>query len=262
MKNLRKYGDPPYNIAVLHGGPGAPGQMAPVARELSIERGVLEPLQTATSLEGQIQELRSILEKNGNLPLTLIGSSWGAMLGFIFTSYHPEYVKKLILIGSGVYESKYAENIMALRLKRLDEIEQVEAKEIIEKLSYPDIKDKDELLRQLGLLVTKADAYDPLTLETEVIETQFEVFTAVWDEVLNMRSSGELLNLGEKIKCPVVAIHGDYDPHPIEGVEKPLSGELDDFKFIRLKNCGHLPWIEKEAKTKFYEILKKELFEE
>ena len=60
MKNLRTYGDPPFNVAVLHGGPGAPGQMAPVARELSSKWGVLEPLQTATSLGGQILELNSM----------------------------------------------------------------------------------------------------------------------------------------------------------------------------------------------------------
>lgn len=43
MKNLRKYANEPFKIAVIHGGPGAPGEMAPVARELSSVRGVLEP---------------------------------------------------------------------------------------------------------------------------------------------------------------------------------------------------------------------------
>ena len=51
MKNPRKYGSAPFNVAVVHGGPGAPGEMAPVARELSSFRGVLEPLQTATTVE-------------------------------------------------------------------------------------------------------------------------------------------------------------------------------------------------------------------
>jgi hypothetical protein len=56
MKNLRKYGKSPYEVAVVHGGPGAPGEMAPVAKELSLLTGVLEPLQTADSLEGQVRE--------------------------------------------------------------------------------------------------------------------------------------------------------------------------------------------------------------
>ena len=76
--------------------------MAPVARELSIDRGVLEPLQTARSLEGQLDELRSILTANGDPPFTLIGSSWGAMLSYMLAARCPEIVRKLILVGSGV----------------------------------------------------------------------------------------------------------------------------------------------------------------
>jgi hypothetical protein len=55
MKNLRKYGKSPFNVAVIHGGPGAPGEMAPVARELSSGWGVLEPFQTVSFLEGQVK---------------------------------------------------------------------------------------------------------------------------------------------------------------------------------------------------------------
>src|SRR5947208_748840 len=137
MNNLRKYGSPPYNVAVIHGGPGAPGYMAPVARELSARRGVLEPLQTARALAGQVEELH----------------------------------------------------------------------------------------------------------------------LAVWQDAKEFRRYGALLWLGKQIQCPVLAIHGDYDPHPAEGVEKPLSGVLQDFRFILLADCGHLPWIEKEAREEFYRIV-------
>jgi hypothetical protein len=33
MNNLRKYGIGPFSVAVIHGGPGASGSMAPVAKE-------------------------------------------------------------------------------------------------------------------------------------------------------------------------------------------------------------------------------------
>ena len=68
MENLRRYGHKPFNVAVIHGGPGAPGEMAPIARELSSSTGVLEPLQTAMTIEGQVQELKAILKKNGDIP--------------------------------------------------------------------------------------------------------------------------------------------------------------------------------------------------
>src|ERR1051326_1805009 len=101
MNNLRTYGKKPYQVAVIHGGPGAPGEMAPVARELSALYGVLEPLQTMTTVDGQVEELAAVLKEHGDLPITLVGYSWGAMLSYIFTSRYPSFVKKLILVSSG-----------------------------------------------------------------------------------------------------------------------------------------------------------------
>jgi len=71
MDNLRIYGEAPFNIAVIHGGPGAPGEVASVARKLSSVRGVLEPLQTAKTINRQLDELKEVLKKNGDPPVTL-----------------------------------------------------------------------------------------------------------------------------------------------------------------------------------------------
>ncbi|HLD19625.1 MAG TPA: hypothetical protein VJB93_00015 [Patescibacteria group bacterium] len=35
MKHIRIYGKAPFGVAILHGGPGATGEMRPVAEELS-----------------------------------------------------------------------------------------------------------------------------------------------------------------------------------------------------------------------------------
>jgi pimeloyl-ACP methyl ester carboxylesterase len=233
--------------------------MAPVARELANDWGILEPLQTATSLEGQVRELRTVLMENGELPVTIIGSSWGAMLGFIFTARYPEFVKKLILIGSGVYESHYASKILETRLSRLGEEEKKEAHSLMATLNNAAISDKNAAFARLGALFTRADTYNPLTLEDEVIEVDYYLYESVWRDAEELRDSGKLVELGKQIRCPVVAIHGDYDPHPAEGVRKPLSAVLSNFRFIMLKNCGHLPWMEREARDEFYEILKEEL---
>lgn len=259
MKNLRTYGTPPFNIAVIHGGPGAQGEMAPIARELSFLGGVLEPLQTAATLEGQVRELRCVLEENGTLPLILIGFSWGAMLSFIFTARYPQLVKKLILIGSGPYEEKYAANIMRKRLSRLGKDDLEDFRRLTEALDNSSAENRNEILCSFGKLMSKADTYDPLLQEDEFLGCRYEVFKGVWEEASDLRRRGKLLELGKEIRCEVIAIHGDYDPHPCDGVLEPLSGLLKDFKFILLEKCGHKPWIEKKAKERFYEVLKQEI---
>jgi pimeloyl-ACP methyl ester carboxylesterase len=259
MKNLRKYGNAPFNVAVLHGGPGAPGEMVPVARELSSAKGVLEPLQTATTIEGQIGELKDVLAKNGDLPVALIGWSWGAWLSFIFAAEYPAFVKKLILLGSGPFEEKYALNIMKIRLSRLSIEEKAEVLSLMKALIEPPSGDKNTLLARFGKLISKADSYDHLPHKSEGLECQYEIYQSVGEQAQKLRSSGELLEFGKKIQCPVVAIHGDYDPHPSEGVKRPLSRILKDFRFILLENCGHQPWIDRSAKVRFYNILKGEV---
>ncbi len=130
----RVYGNPPRRIALLHGGPGAPGTMAPVARELETTHGVLEPLQTANSLEGQLGELHESLQTHADPPVTLIGHSWGAMLGFLFAARHPHFVRKLILVASGVFDPRHAERIESVRLARLAEHERSEMRALTESL--------------------------------------------------------------------------------------------------------------------------------
>ncbi|MBA7697714.1 hypothetical protein ES703_106382 [subsurface metagenome] len=181
------------------------------------------------------------------------------MLSFIVTARYPSLVKKLILVGSGVYEDKYAESIETTRLTRLSEGERVEAFSLIETLNDPAIEDKNTPMERLGELWARADSYESLLLDSEVLEFQYDINKSVWAGAKKLRSSRQLLELGKRIKCPVVAIHGDYDPHPAEGVQDPLSRVLMDFRFIRLEKCGHYPWLERSARDRFYAILKSEI---
>lgn len=93
MTTIHKYGNPPFTVAVIHGGPGAVGEMEPVARALSSSFGVLEPWQTANTVDGQVEELRESLECYTDDPCTLIGHSWGAWLAFLLAAKYPMLVQ-------------------------------------------------------------------------------------------------------------------------------------------------------------------------
>jgi pimeloyl-ACP methyl ester carboxylesterase len=253
MDNPRKYGRAPYEVALIHGGPGAP-----VARELASKFGVLEPLQTANTLEGQIVELKNILENNAAVPCSLVGYSWGAWLSIIVAARYPLLVKRMILISSGPFEAKYARDIMKTRLSRLEAGEREEIISFVESLDDVDSSEMNNRMARFGLLMSKADSFDPIPHANEVSQVQSEIFQNVWKEADELRGSGKLLELAAKVQCPVLAIHGDHDPHPAKGVENPLSHLLTNFRFILIRNCGHTPWIERQAKDKFYKILKRE----
>ena len=257
MVGFRKYGSAPYSVVLLHGGPGAPGMMKSLAEIISADFGVIEPLQSEKTIMGQVEELKTILNREGDPPFVLIGHSWGAWLGYIFAAKELLELKKLIMVGSGPFQEKYIEKMVKTRAGRLTEKETQDVKEL-KGLLQKNPGDK-EVFARFGEIMNKVDSYDPVTLESSILEFQPEVFASITGEINKLRRSGMLLNLGRKINCPVVAIHGEYDPHPYQGVKEPLTGVVADFSFFLLENCGHTPWKEKKAGEQFLQILVKEI---
>ncbi len=236
--------------------------MAPVGRELAPHFGVLEPIQTATSLDGQVAELGALVAAHGDPPVALVGYSWGAWLSFILAAREPALVRKLILVSSGPFEARYVAQLRATRMARLDAGERAEFEEVVAALGAPDAGGQDALLARLGALSARSDAYDLLDdpgADSDRVGARGDLFRAVWGEAAALRRSGRLLALGQRIRCPVVAIHGDHDPHPAEGVCEPLAGVLADFRFVLLARCGHTPWRERHAREAFYAALRGEL---
>jgi pimeloyl-ACP methyl ester carboxylesterase len=258
MNHLRFYGDSPYCIAVIHGGPGAGGEMAPVARRLAARGGVLEPIQTATTLAGQVDELCALLQAHAALPVTLVGYSWGAWLSLISAARYPAIVRKLVLVSSGPFSQDYVAQLSETRMSHLTVAEQAEFQAVVRALEDPAAAGQDRLLSRLGQLAAKSDHYDPIPggiVEGDRLPNQGAVYQGVWNEAAALRKSGGLLDLARLVRCPIVAIHGDYDPHPAEGVRQPLAEAAKNFRFVLLEKCGHTPWEERWAGEPFYQSL-------
>lgn len=258
---VRQYGEGPYRLAVLHGGPGAAGSAASVARELGRDFGVLEPIQTALTAAGQIEELKAQLEAHAELPAVLIGHSWGAMLAYMFAGRYPRMVRKLILVGSGVFEEQYAEQIKDIRMSRVPPELREEAAELMSCLGSLTDENRDAVLSRLCEVMGRSDYYDPLPHEPDLEPLDFmpDVHARVWSDAKALRQSGEMLRMGRGIGCPLVIIHGDYDPHPVEGITEPLCKDEIPFRLIMLDKCGHEPWIERHARDEFFRLLRREL---
>jgi pimeloyl-ACP methyl ester carboxylesterase len=251
----RKYGKPPYTIVVLHGGPGAAGGMGYVAQELGKFHGVLEPMQRAHTVQGQVDELHEAILTNTDCPITLIGWSWGAWLGWWYAAQHPQQVKQLILVSSGPFEAHYTTSMNETRFSRLTAEENAEVQELMSKFIDPELKDKEALFSRFGELFGKADNFETIEVDAPTSDNDMNLYNAVWPEGAALRKSGALLADAGLIKTPVVAIHGDYDPHPWQGVKEPLSRSLEDFTFHLLPNCGHCPWIERKAQDAFFQLI-------
>lgn len=121
------------------------------------------------------------------------------------------------------------------------------------------IIDKDAVLQELADMLFDSDVFDPITRDLEIIVCQYELNERVWGEFVALRSGHGVKAEFSKIEAPVVIIHGDYDPHPLEGVEPFLKSCVQNVTVHFIKQCGHYPWIEKHARNHFFDLIRQEL---
>lgn len=225
----REYGQPPFQAIVLHGGPGAPGCAAGLCRGV-FEQGVpvLEHLQIAHTIDGLIDEVFSLMNRYSLEGTILIGHSFGTWLALLFAHEHPTRVQKLILTGCAPLEARYLQDIIRVRETR--------------KMQGIDTDSYAELPGSGG----------------DMLYFNEEQHKALMAEASALRESGELLNRALQVTCPVIALHGAYDPHPVDGIRVPLQNRLPRFRLTVLKQCGHDPWKEMYARETFFDLIRRE----
>ena len=257
---VRVHGKKPYRAAVVHGGPGAIGSAAGLAKGLAEYCGVMEPLQSEYTVSRQIEELKGqITSFNGGSPLVLIGHSWGAWLCAMTAAKYPELASKLILVDSGPLTEQHVPQIEMRRLSHFTDGEKKRYHTLLAELEQKDSAAKDRLLEQLGALCGKADTYRETALPGDAVTLDGEMYSRVFPEAAEIRKTGQLLRLFDRIQCPLCIIHGEHDTHPPDGVTGPLSDRRIGYRFHLLSKCGHTPWREEYARAHFFKILKREI---
>ncbi len=248
------HGTAPARIAVLHGGPGGAGEVAPLARALAAHGyDVLEPYQQQSSITGQIGELHSLIIQNGGAPLCLVGWSWGAWLAMLCAATHPDAVSNLVLVGAGPLDAEAAKTIAPTRRARLSADLQRELDQVQSQLHQP-----DALARFLDIYDI-ADSYARDDSPSAVVHFDNEIHKKVWAEARALRESGALLECAASIACPVLALHGADDPHPAQTLKRDLCNAVSQIEFRLLPRCGHKPWQERHAKDAFFAALEQVL---
>ncbi len=241
----------------MHGGPGAPGSAFGLAKGLG---SALEPFQASSSLQGQIDELTACIVSEAAPPVALIGHSWGAMLALLTAAARPELVRRVVLVGSGGFTAESYVRTNEARLARLSPEDRARAEEIRAVRNANPNEAQPELMLEYYRIISQADAFDAdPDAEDGCAEFQNDVNKKVWAEAVALRESDELIERVAAVKCPVLAIHGDHDPHPVDAVEDPLKRVLVDFRMIVLAKCGHEPWNERQARDAFFALLTQEL---
>ncbi len=259
---VREYGSAGPTVVILHGGPGAAGYMAPVARALSRDFRVLEPLQRASGGEPltvarHVADLREVIRSRcGAVPPALVGHSWGAMLALACAAAHPGDSRCLALIGCGTFDPGSRSRLRERLERRMDE----NLRRRISRLEI-DFPHPDERLRAAGDLLLPAYSHDPMTDRLEVESCDARAHQESWADMLRLESEGIYPAAFKAISAPVLMLHGEVDPHPGGEVRASLQPHLPQLQYHESPRCGHYPWIEREVHEDFFSLLREWLHE-
>jgi pimeloyl-ACP methyl ester carboxylesterase len=251
MLFVREYGSSGPTIVVVHGGPGASGHMAPVARELADTYRVVEPFQRRSGSERltvatHVADLREVIKfyAAGSRP-ALLEASWGAMLALAYAAAHPGSSGPLILVGCGTFH-------LVARAELQSTVEQRMTDGIRARLKEVEQLGEDER-RKAGVQATAPIySYEPAISPHD----DDEAHQQTWDDMLRLQTEGIYPAAFAAIKVPVLMIHGTFDPLPGRLIFKGLQSYLPQLEYHELDRCGHYPWLEAAVAPNFFSVVR------
>jgi pimeloyl-ACP methyl ester carboxylesterase len=255
MLLVRKYGSSGPQVVLLHGGPGAPGHMAAIARELADAHQVLEPFQRGSGAQPltvarHIEDLHEVLCScaSDSRP-ALLGSSWGAMLALAYAAAHPTTTGPLMLVGCGTFDPVSRARMHATLEQRID----ATIRQRLEQASR--IANDDERLKATAHAEMPLYSYDASGVpEGESVDARAHRET--WDDMLDLQTRGIYPADFAAICTPVLMVHGDFDPHPGRLIRASLQPYVPQLEYRELEHCGHYPWLEKAVSAQFFSLVR------
>jgi len=183
----------------------------------------------------------------GSEPMVLVGSSWGAMLAACTAAAFPAEVSGVAMVASGTWD--------------LDS--RAEMKRRIEAQASPMLRDllqrkssgEDVSRIEIRCNLSSAYTFDAVLPEPEALEVDEAGNIETWEDMVRLQREGRYPQELAQIDCPVLMLHGAYDPHPGEMIRDSLLPFIPQLEFRQWDQCGHYPWIEHHAREPFLDAL-------
>ncbi|HEX2973064.1 MAG TPA: alpha/beta hydrolase [Tepidisphaeraceae bacterium] len=259
MLKTREYGTTGPVVIVLHGGPAAIGEATPIAQGLAGSFRVLEPWQRGSGEEPltvaqHVADLHHLITARGIRP-ALVGESWGAMLALAYAAAQPDSVVSLVLVGCGTFDP-------IARARLHETLEQRMTDALRQRLDHlpEEFPDPAERIGHLHKLLEPLYTYAPMAIDDleddSIPPFDLRAHTETWADMLRLQEAGVYPPAFAAIRCPVLMLHGAYDPHPGGMIRASLQPYLPQLEYRQWEQCGHSPWREQAVRNEFFAMLR------
>lgn len=246
-------------VVLLSGGPGfSPDYLRPVADALAKKyslvlfhqrgtgKSVLEkPEGSMFELKKLVADLEALRRELKQEKLTLAGHSFGGILSMMYAREHPDRIRALALIDSGgptlAAVPKFNANLEA----RFS----AEEKQKIKEWSDPEKMKSEHKRAVFEITKAKTPAYfaDRAKAQSfiDAMNDQWFNDAVFWGVVMQMMTLDLRAGL-EKVKAPVLVLHGKQDP--LESADE-VHATFPGSRLVLIDNAGHFPWLEQPEKV-------------
>jgi proline iminopeptidase len=244
-------GAPP--VLLLHGRPGVWDYTEPMAALLEDRWQAVRFDQrgggrSSTSgpwtFEQYVADVELMREAWGFERMVVLGHGFGASLGLRYALAHPQRVRALVYMsGTGIgrsWQQRYREE----QLRRLpgrfgDRFRELKA------MARRTAEEQAEY-RTLQIAPDFANRVDSLRLARTVFPVEMPSTPAAGDALVAEHATwkqGVLRRALPELRMPVLVVHGDQDPRPVDALQTMLAS-LPDARLELLPGVGHYPWLE------------------
>jgi proline iminopeptidase len=255
-----KYGQPNApKLLVLHGGPGADHQyLLPQMLHLGEKFDLLfydqrgggrsrADARISITWQTHVEDLAAVTREFGLDPLSIVGYSWGAMLGLLYIieqRRNPQLLRpaRIALINPAPLTREYRRQFEAEFARRQGS---PEIQALRDELAQSGLRERDpEAYRQRAFELGVAGYFSDPRNATDL--TPFRVVGRVQQSVWESLGDFDLIKDLKGIKIPSIIVHGRDDPIPLASSSE--AAQALETKFVVLDECGHVPYVEQPAK--------------
>lgn len=253
---MRTQGGSGDTVVLLHGGPGCPDYLQPVAQLLPAhlrvvtfdQRGVGASATAGSfTLEDYLSDIEAVRRHLGVERIHLLGHSWGGLLAQLYANKYPQRVSSIVLTNSaagvGDHWRQVEREVMAYNRKRSGpagflamglwaalmvlpgRVRNVAGRRLLKRVwrnYFPD----------------NASAPDADVAWLDGASSTAAVKTTA---AIKAADTNMLDGLGSRLGVPALLVYGEHD---IYGASKALLETRFEpaHHVTTLKDCGHLPW--------------------
>jgi proline iminopeptidase len=255
-----EYGDaeaPP--LLLLHGGPGASHdyllpQMLELAKEHRLVmydqrgggRSRYDDDRVSIGWKDQVADVGRVVEELGVAPLSIVGYSWGALLGMLYAveanaGRAGPVPHRLALIDPAPVTREYGEAFEQEFARRQASPEVVALRA---ELAQSGLRERDPAAfkqRQFELSVAGYFADPRRARDLTPFRVTGRVQQSIWASLLGF----ELLPVLDALRLDSFVVHGRQDPIPLASSQ--AAARALRVPCIVMEDCGHVPYVEQPA---------------